>query len=811
VRTANRDLARDGRATPRRVAARCAGVAILASLSACAAPEGSIALDRWELTLDGREARAVTLPAHLDDVPGHDLEYRLTTRFEVPDDLAGETLELTIPHLAAQVTLLADGRPIEARERDESANYRRRGPQHFEIPAELSRDGQIALELAISHRWSQSAWFDIAPRIAAHPEGRDVWDRVAFVNGPLTLACLGSLLTVGLTYLLVYLGDRRRKTHLWLGVQALAGGLYPAFAFGVLQPVFGRYDAAVVMLGLTAALGASLYFTHSLCSLPSPPRPLLAVLGATALITLATTGPYVLTLVGARFVVISVALVLVYQLARCSQLVLNVAHARKDAAWLLFAWIALGLTAWPDLAYWFGLGDFVSGLRPASIGLIVFALVLLLHMSRNHTISLSQGEELNTALTRQIETLEHRQGEIERLNEELRHQVSDRSEQLFVALAAVATGVRAKHPEPGSVLNDRYRLTRPLGEGGMGTVFEVERLRDGARLAAKFPTESKGIALARLAREAHVASMVVHHNVIRIHDVDFLPSGHLYFIMELADGGTLRDRHAEYRRPWLATVVLAEVARGLEALHAHGIVHRDVKPTNVVFARARERLVAKLTDFGISRPSLAADERTEHAEGDGPGERVDAESSERPSSLSVMPGSPLASRSPPMPTAAHESVEAAEDVTPLLPGAVGTTTSGSERPPEALTMAGLIAGTPTYMAPEIAARPGAFSPPSDMFSFGVLAYELLLGASPFVEPPARAVAEGREPSLPLPIDADARAIPRALVALVEACLSFDPAARPTASEAAERLEAIAGDDRRDTLHVSRRPTDGAVS
>lgn len=773
------------RAIPLRGIAWWARLTILASVCACASPEGGIALQRWELTIDGRSAGEVQLPAHLD-LPPRDLEYALTTRFEVPDELAGETLELTIPHLGAQVRLRADGRGIDSRERPGIASYRRRGPHHFEIPSDLSQDGEITLELAVSHRWTQSAWLDIAPEIGRPSEGSDGWDRVAFVNGPLTLACLVAILAVGLTWLLVYLGDRRRKTHLWFGVQALSAAAYPAFAFGALQPVFGRYDATVVMLGLTAALGGSLYFTHSLFSLGGPPRSLLVMLGATAVVTLAIPGPYLLTLVGGRLVVIAVVVVNLYQLARCAMLVRDAPHARKDAAWLLFAWIALGLTAWPDLVYWLGLGDFVSGLRPASIGLIVFAVLLLLLMSRHHTITLSRSDELNVALTRQIEALQQRQEEIERLNEELRHQVSDRSEQLFVALAAVATGVRATLPEPGAVLNERYRLIRMLGEGGMGTVFEVERLTDGVLLAAKFPSESHGIAMARLAREAHVASMVVHDNVVRILDVDFLPSGHLYFVMELANSGTLRDRREECRVPAVAAKVLAQVARGLEALHAHGLVHRDVKPTNVVFARTPEGLVAKLTDFGISRPSLS--------EWQDPDETEETAHSERPRPRSTIPAASMAKRSPETPAPLSEPVEELEeeleDITPLLPGIVRPASSPSDgSSPHALTLKGQVAGTPTYMAPELTARPGSFSPPSDVFSFGVLAFELLVGVGPFLEPPAQAVAEGREPSPPLPIHA-ASSLPRELVALIGACLSFDPETRPTASEAATVLEAI---------------------
>jgi serine/threonine-protein kinase len=96
------------------------------------------------------------------------------------------------------------------------------------------------------------------------------------------------------------------------------------------------------------------------------------------------------------------------------------------------------------------------------------------------------------------------------------------------------------------------------------------------------------------------------------------------------------------------------------------------------------------------------------------------------------------------------------------------------------------------MAPELAARAAAVDAKSDVFSFGVLAYELLSGTAPFPEPPVVCAAEGRAVSLPQPLAARAPAVAPELAALILECLQVEPSFRPTARVVAERLARLTG-------------------
>src|SRR6185436_17752653 len=94
----------------------------------------------------------------------------------------------------------------------------------------------------------------------------------------------------------------------------------------------------------------------------------------------------------------------------------------------------------------------------------------------------------------------------------------------------------------GSLLGDAYRILRPLGEGGMGAVYEVERTTDGVHLAAKVLHERPDrIGLGRFAREAQILARLSHPNQISISDIDVTNEGMLYIVMELVTGSSLRQ------------------------------------------------------------------------------------------------------------------------------------------------------------------------------------------------------------------------------------------------------------------------------
>ena len=159
------------------------------------------------------------------------------------------------------------------------------------------------------------------------------------------------------------------------------------------------------------------------------------------------------------------------------------------------------------------------------------------------------------------------------------------------------------------MVENRYRVIKELGSGGMGTVYEIERITDGKHFALKaLAGGGDAQARARFAREAQIVANVNHPNVVSIVDVDVAKSGFIFLVMELVEAGTtlsdVRRRNRDV--PWTLGV-LAQVAEGIDAIHGAGIIHRDLKPGNILLSRGADgrKPLVKITDFGIS--SLAPD------------------------------------------------------------------------------------------------------------------------------------------------------------------------------------------------------------
>ena len=151
-----------------------------------------------------------------------------------------------------------------------------------------------------------------------------------------------------------------------------------------------------------------------------------------------------------------------------------------------------------------------------------------------------------------------------------------------------------------TVLGDRYEVGRELGRGGMATVYLARDLRDGRDVAVKVLHQDLGMAMGaeRFRREIDIASKLSHPHILAIQDFGGV-GGTLYFVMPLVTGETLAARmQREGMMPLEDAVrITCQVARALDHAHRHGIIHRDVKPENILFENGE----AVLADFGIAR------------------------------------------------------------------------------------------------------------------------------------------------------------------------------------------------------------------
>jgi serine/threonine-protein kinase len=157
---------------------------------------------------------------------------------------------------------------------------------------------------------------------------------------------------------------------------------------------------------------------------------------------------------------------------------------------------------------------------------------------------------------------------------------------------------------PGEVVAGRFRLTRLVGEGGMGVVWSAEELSTSARIALKFVKDPGGGADRRPKREAWAATAVQHPNVVAVRDVLELGDGAVALVMEYLDGESLARRLAREETLSLEDTarILLPVVSAVGTAHEIGIVHRDLKPENILLAvDPSGALDVKVVDFGLAK------------------------------------------------------------------------------------------------------------------------------------------------------------------------------------------------------------------
>ena len=267
------------------------------------------------------------------------------------------------------------------------------------------------------------------------------------------------------------------------------------------------------------------------------------------------------------------------------------------------------------------------------------------------------------------------------------------------------------------VFGGRYRIVRHLARGGMAEVYvaEDQLLNRIVALKVLFPELARDEAFVeRFRREARAAASLNHHNIVSVYDFGGEDDS-WFIVMEYVEGRTLRDiiRDEGPMDPARSAELASEVAAALAAAHAEGIVHRDVKPANVLIAAGTGTV--KVADFGIARAA------------------------------NVLQG---------------------------------------------LTMPGTVLGTASYLSPEQASG-AEVDHRSDIYSLGMVLWEMLTGKAPFTGDSPVAIAYQQLKAIAPPPSTVNHRVPRGLDAVVMKAMSKDPAARqPSAEELRKELLAI---------------------
>lgn len=376
----------------------------------------------------------------------------------------------------------------------------------------------------------------------------------------------------------------------------------------------------------------------------------------------------------------------------------------------------------------------------------------------------------------------------------------------------------------GQILDDKYRLERLLGKGGMGAVYLATHLGTDRYVALKliapqFMRNEEFVE--RFKREARAAGRLRHPNVVDVTDFGFSGTGPArvaYLIMEYLDGCTLSDVLQEENRLPLYWVVdiLEQVCSAVHEAHQQGVVHRDLKPDNIwLEPNGLGGYRVKVLDFGIAKLGEAAPVDLEFI----PPVRIDEGAvTQIPVGQAILatvtPGAPE-SEAQENPPASGEILEAAtlinaglehedpasdhgdQDTRMFTPArrtiadlgltAMPLSEAGSD---SGLTRVGAILGTPLYMSPE-QCRGEHLDARSDIYSIGVIAYQMLTGSTPFSGETTTIITAHKEKQ-PLPAQELNKKLPKRVSRAVMSALEKDRLARPqTAAAFASAMRANA--------------------
>ena len=333
-----------------------------------------------------------------------------------------------------------------------------------------------------------------------------------------------------------------------------------------------------------------------------------------------------------------------------------------------------------------------------------------------------------------------------------------------------------------------YRVQDIIGGGGMGVVYRAEDLKLGRQVALKFLPEELGgepQALDRFSREARAASSLDHPNICHIYEFGE-HEGQPFIVMQLMEGRTLRDRleAAEARTALPLEELLAvgiQVSEGLQAAHEKGIIHRDIKPANIFLT---SKGVVKILDFGLAK-LVEAEPPPPHVSVILSDEVAAAtEESKDPYShgdLSAIGVPRLAAQTPGRSLGMTHENNGADDAAPLQPATPADAT---------LTRTGAAMGTAGYMSPE-QVRGEKLDARSDIFSFGLVLYEMATGQRAFAGETAAIVHDGIVNKVPIPLHDLNSKLPPKLEEVITRALEKDRERRyQSAAEMRVELEKV---------------------
>ncbi len=386
----------------------------------------------------------------------------------------------------------------------------------------------------------------------------------------------------------------------------------------------------------------------------------------------------------------------------------------------------------------------------------------------------------------------------------------------------------------GQVLDEKYRLERLLGQGGMGEVYLATHLGTERYVALKlimpqFMRNEEFVA--RFKREARAAGRLRHPNVVDVTDFGFAQADGepvAYLVMEYLDGCTLGDILAEESKlpvEWVVDI-LEQVCSAVNEAHQQGVVHRDLKPENIWLEPNRlGGYRVKVLDFGIAKVAPGIPEGTAINSASAPTltspEDLECDTLLYPSGNAVanedqaitqqvenrktQVGQAAEEESTQLFAQAAATSHALPGPETKIPDDEGRTLTFDQRQTVAkqatalfahttqasdLTRVGAIMGTPLYMSPEQCAGQ-TLDARSDIYSLGVIAYQMLTGETPFAGDTSSVMREHLKSSPP-PLRGKSRKVPKRIAETVMTALSKDPAQRPqTAAAFASALRAQA--------------------